>query len=391
MRNQEQNTQNDSAIDKSKFVLDILDYAVNKKVDEPTKSRLLNIISKEVSKSDIEDKNILKRIENLEIKIKNLPTIIDPPPINKSIKRHSPKNMVKFLYHFSIDEQFKWFTHNPEGLLTEFDYKNYIENAKTHYKKATGWNINDSTYHNVKNFILDSGEKSKTKVYGKGQIDISWRDLERWCSEIPNTHPYNAQVNSQIFRKYINQFKQIIEFRTDDPDLTFNIRIRRFIRDLLGVDFKLVFSESFNEIGQSVRIFCDVNQLFYALEQILEWIVLKKALSNDVEINLLELEEYYIFEIFHKSSYLPRSYLHEKLKGLSGDFNKVRKMLFCVADWEMITTLEESGKTENYRIVLLNENTQLIDKVLTINEIEKSNANFVGIKHALKLFKTQNL
>src|SRR6218665_419816 len=200
-------------------------------------------------------------------------------------KKHSPKTMVKFLYHFSINEKFKWFTHNPEGLF-KFNYNQYVDNANQDYNSATGWNINNVTYHNVKNFIINTGEKNKTNIYGKGNIKFSWRDVEKWCTEHPDEHPYNAELDGEVFEKYINQFKQIIEFRTDDPDLTFNIRIRRLVRGMLGVDFKPHFTKSFNEIGQSVKLFCDINLLFSAIKQIVEWIQLNKVKSSQVEVNL---------------------------------------------------------------------------------------------------------
>ena len=393
---------------KSKFVLDILDYALKKKIDEPTKNKLLKLISNEVGKSDALDKNIVERLEKLEgrlgpnsslgIFLKVFDEVEKSNTIkkltldaNNKTKKHSPKTMVKFLYRFTIDEKFKWFTHNPEGLKTDFDYKREVETAVKEYKNATGWNINNRTYHNVKNFIINTGEKSKTDLYGKGKIGFSWRDLEKWCEEHPNIHPYNAELKGNLFKKYINQFKQIIQFRTDETDLTFNIRVRKLIRDLLGVDFDPLFTDSFSEVGQSVSIFCDINLLFNAIKQIIEWIVLNKAKSNEVEINLENLEGYYLLEIFHKNSYMSISPKDEKMKGLSGDFDKTRKMLFSVADWEIISQVKSIGLVENYKIWCLDESTELIDNILTPNRIEKINEKVNGVKHLLKLYKTQDI
>jgi hypothetical protein len=380
----------------------------NKKLHTSQKERLFSLVAEDLNGDKEEIKKIWEEIDKIkEIDNKNesivqekkqttlvinddkgIKTSTIPNP-QKTIKNHSPKTMVKFLYSFSIDERFKWFTHSPDGLITEFNYKTYVNNANIEYNATTGWNINNVTYHNVRNFIFNT--KSKTNLYGRGNINFSWRDVEKWCDEHPNTHPYNAVLNGDSFKKYINQFKQIIEFRTDDPDLTFNIRVRKLIRDLLGVDFNSHFSVSFNEIGQSLKIFCDVNLLFNAIKQIIEWILENKAKSNEVEVNLLDSDEYYQLEIIHKNSYLSISSNDEKLNGLSGDFDKTRKMLFSIADWVIFTTIKNNNLTEDYKIICLDTDTELIDNALTPNIIEKANVNCNGIKHILKLYKTQDL
>jgi hypothetical protein len=380
------------------FINDLLS---SKKIKIEEKSRILELTKNELKSFDSENSEIKKRIDNIEDKIKKLektPTSKNTSqksnPSDKTkikTKRHSPKTMVKFLYSFSIDEKYKWFTHSPEGLITEFDYKTYVDNANKEFEKSTGWDINGRTYYNVKNFIINTGKNNKTYIYGKGNINYSWRDLENWCNDHPNTHPYNAELNGDLFKKYINQFKQIIEFRTDDADQAFNIRVRKFIRDKLGVDFKPYFKDSFNDFGQSLKIFCDINLLFNAIEQITNWIVINKSKSNEVEINIINNNEYYQLEIIHKNSYWSISPDDEKLKGISGDFDKVRKILFSVADWEMIATLKTNDEEQNYNIVCLDQNTELTDNLLSPNIIKKNNEEIKCIKHILKLYKTQDL
>lgn len=379
--------------DKYDFITQLLE---TEKLSPTQKERVLLLTAKEIGDNGSLD--ILKRLENIEQKINTV--IINTTKINEKentsiennkIKKHSPKTMVKFLYSFSINEEFKWFTHSPDGLNLEFNYKLYIERAQTSYKKITGWNINNITYYNVQNFIFNSGDKKKTSLYGRGSIELSWRDVEIWCNENPNLHPYYAQFDNEVFYKYINQFKQIIEFRTDDPDLTFNIRARKLIRDELSGDFNCSFSKSFNEIGQSLKIFCDINLLFNSLKQIIIWIVKNKAKSNIVEINLLDQESFFQLEIFHKHSYISMSPSDEKMKGLSGDFDKVRQMLFSVADWEIISTIKNNNKIYDYHIFCLDENTESNNNILTNNTLKELNINTDGVKHILRLYKTQNL
>jgi len=395
-------------MNKFSFVKQLLE---NEKFNSSQKERFFKLVSKELETAKhidnqvLEDIQLIKKklgisngntskerhVSDLSISETDISTIIKPQLENDNKKKHSPKTMVKFLYSFSIDEKFKWFTHNPEGLITDFDYKTYIYNAKNAYNKTTGWHINNSTYHNVKNFIINTGEDKKTKIFGRGNVIFSWRDLEKWCRDHPEVHPYSAELNGDLFKKYINQFKHTIEFRIDDSDLTFSIRLRKHIRKCLGVDFKPIFSDSFNEIGQSVKIFCDVYLLFNAIKQIVEWIVLNKAKSNEIEINLINLDEFYQLEIIHKNSYMSLSPNNSKLNGLDGDLDKTRKMLFSVADWEILATLESNGKKVDYKIVCLDSDTELKNNVLTPNKLIKSNNKIKGVKNILKLYKTQDL
>jgi len=381
------------AYNKIDFINDLLS---SKKLHLEDKTKILDLTKSELKNIEIGNEDIMNRIEKIEGLMKK--GILNPiendskMPIQKeNSKKHSPKTMVKFLYRFSIDEKFKWFTHSPDGLLMGFDYKIYIENAYNEFDKATGWNINNQTYYNIKNFIINTGESNKTSVYGKGKLKYSWRDYEKWCSENPNTHPYNSDLNDEKFKRYINQFKQIIEFRTDDADLVFNIRVRKLIRNLLGVDFNPVFSNSFNEIGQSVNIFCDINLLFNAIEQIIKWIVSNKAKSNEVEVDLVEKNEFFQLEIIHKNSFISSSSENEKLKGLSGDFDKVRKILFSVADWEILTTIKHNSLAQEIKIICLDSETELMNNVLNQNKIEKMKNVSNNVKHIIKLYKTQNL
>ena len=377
---------------KISFITELLN---SNKINASQKEKIFALATNEIKNIGKSDEVIFAEITELKKRIndigKKTTDVKSPSTVKNMVKSHSPKTMVKFLYSFSIDEKFKWFTHNPEGLLTVFNTKEYIENAKSEYDKTTGWNINNGTYHNVKNFIMNTGENNKTNIFNKGKVNYSWRDVEKWCIDHPNTHPYKAEINNDFFEKYINQFKHIIEFRTDESDSTFNIRVRKIIRDSLGVDFIPNFSKSFNEIGQSIKIFSDINLLFNSIEQIINWIRFNKSKSNEVEINLVDFDDFYQLEIIHKNSYFSVAPDNEKLKGISGDFDKTRKMLFSIADWEIITTINHNDLIADYKITCLDSKSELMNNILTPNKIEKLNDNSNCVKHILKLYKTQNL
>jgi hypothetical protein len=381
-------------MNKKDFILDLLS---NKKLLEKDRAKILKLSAKEFEKNEEEFKLLKNEFNKFKLHHENSIDEIwnalnkNIPKREKNKKKHSPKTMVNFLYRFSIDENFKWFTHNSEGLIN-FNYTQYSKNAALEFDKLTGWDINNKTYYNVKNFISDTGTEKKVESYGSKNIIYSWKDIKKWCVENPNIHPYNAEVNNYKFYKYINQFKHLIEFRTDDPDLTFNIRVRKFIREKLGSDFDPKFDQSFNEIGQSLRLFCDTNLLFIFLKEILGWIQINKAKSLNVEIKMNDFEEYTELEINHLNSYFNMAPDDEKVKGISGEFDKARKLLFCVADWEIYTILKSNETQASYKIICLDRDTELSsENSLSENKIEKINSVLDGVKHVIKFYKNRNL
>ena len=365
----------------------------SKQMNTSQKERFLVLASHEFEKVEDLQKDLAKQLEDVKTKLEGLEgggVIVDTFSVKE--KTHTPKTMVKFFFRFSREDKFKWFTHDPEGLISDFNYKEYVDFAKKDFNVLTGWNINDRTYVHVKKFIFGAVTTSKANEQVSENSNFSWGDIAKWCEENPNKHPFNAKINDTYFSYYIKQFQQSIEFRTDEADMTFNFQIKKIVRQVLGFDFKVNFEDSFNEIGQSMRIFCDINLLTAAIKQILDWINKNKSKSNLVQINLFDVGlDYYQFEIVHENSYLSSSIDNEKLLGLSGDFDKVRKLLFCVADWEMITTLEYNGIKANYKITCLNHETKLKSKTLTPNKIHLYEGTNHEVKHIFKLYKTQNL
>lgn len=65
MKNLEKDSNSEIIQNKSKFVIDILDYVIKKKVDESTKRRLLTLISNEISSNNTEIQKIWKEIYKL--------------------------------------------------------------------------------------------------------------------------------------------------------------------------------------------------------------------------------------------------------------------------------------------------------------------------------------
>ena len=308
-------------------------------------------------------------------------------PINDGSKHfHDPKRMIGFLYQFSKNDSYKWFTHAPDATNQDFDYEAYVENAKSGFQ-AIAKGINQYTWNNVYNFIFDTKDAAKDSF--NNDIKIRWKDLKVWCMEHRFKHPYYELVDDYTFERYITIFKNTIEFRTDDNNLIFANRIEDFMYDyaIKSSDISLEFLESFYSIGGSLRVYVDVRQLFTAFVEIGKWIVSNKSKSNKVEFSLDEAEDRYVFSIFHKGSFMNID--DEKLKGLSGDFHKIRNILLNVADW----TIEADVKDSPLHIVCLDSQTEynLNDRkkatVSSANKLEAIQQKIGGVKHIITLYK----
>ena len=169
---------------------------------------------------------------------------ITPQIGNEKEFYHNPRNMVKFLYQFSVNDIFKWFTHAPDPNM-EFDYSTYLSTAESEYNKYAK-SANRATWGNVRNFIFNTSIAPKDSFNKK--IDFSWRDLKEWCLNNRNIHPYNSIVGDYRFARYIETFKNTIEFRTDKAEYLFSNRLEDFIYDYMlnQSDIKIKFDEPGN-------------------------------------------------------------------------------------------------------------------------------------------------
>jgi hypothetical protein len=362
----------------NKFINSLLN---NPSTSEKEKGKIVDLLLKERDKGFVTKEQVEQMIKEFNGGTSN--------PIKSNSKHfHNPKRMIDFLYQFSKNDSYKWFTHAP-GANQDFDYETYVDNAKNGFQTiAKG--INQYTWNNVYNFIFDT--KSAAKDSYNNDIKIRWKNLMSWCKEHKFRHPYYELVDDYKFERYITIFKNTIEFRTDDSSMTFANRIEDFMYDhaINSPDISLEFSESFYSIGGSLRVYVDVRQLFTAFNEMSKWIVSNKGKSNKVEISLTETEDRYFFSIFHKGSYM--SIDDEKLKGLSGDFHKIRNILLNVVDW----TIEADVKGNPLQIVCLDSQTEYEHYevnsrkkaiVSTANKLNAVQQEIGGVKHIVTLYK----
>lgn len=306
-------------------------------------------------------------------------------------KPHSPKDSVCFLYKFSQDEFFKWFTHDPEQ--TPIDYiQNYSEADAKFQEEARIRSINQETYKTIRNFICDTGNPAKD-AYGV-DIPFSWRNAITWVNDNPGKDPFReCYFDGEPFKHYVASFKNAIQFRTDDEEMRFGPRLVEFICDHCGlsdeVKDKLDVDDSVVSIGDTLRAYLDVRMFFCAIRQIFEWIEEKRALTAKAIVKLEVLPDSYVLSIFHKGSTLDID--DTKIKGQDGDFEKVRFNLFCVADWTIEADRRFEGKNNPVRIECLNADTVGIfgggKNYLSENKVTPLEKKVEGVKHIIKFYK----
>lgn len=345
------------------------------------KERIVKLLLSEREKGFVTEEKVRELIQS-EMKKKG---IEDSKQNGEKEFSHNPLNMVNFLYQFSVNDKFKWFTHAPDPTNPDpFNYLQYINIAKENYGKIS-YGVNTSTWSNVMNFIFDT-DKPAMDAYGK-KIDVCWKDMSEWCMANRNQHPYDVLIGDYRFERYIDIFKNAIQFRTDNDEYLFNKRVRKFLSEeaINDSDIKLSFSNDFRSIGSTVRTFIDVRQLFAFMKIIGKWIIENKSKGNRVEIAMVENDNSYTLTLLHVGSSLNLD--NEKLNGLSGDFHKTRNILLNVADWTILADTENLGPI--FITCLDNGTKNKKSEVITKNQIKKATNTVGGVKHLITFYKNK--
>lgn len=310
---------------------------------------------------------------------------------------HSPQRMIEFLRLFSIDDDFKWYTHKwdvsiPFDLNQQREQQNKIKSRlrEMAYPKMSGPAINQATYNQVWNFInfLNSGEKNYTWTNTAFEYRREgWHSIIDLCKQNPATPIESLKLSDgHQFRDYIRMFKATIEFRTDlNEEDRFSELIWNFITSSLPKDFDIVFNPAFDEIGYDINVYCDVIGLLSALNVICSWITKHKAISSKVTVNLISSDDSYILEISHLGSYFNNI---EKLNRPSGDLANLRKRLFSVCDFSMEGDYFKNGHPQGSLIInVLDNSTISSDGQFNDCSISNRDSRIGGVNYKLVIYR----
>ena len=357
-------------MDKQEFIKDILTNC--KYLSLKDRERLMKLCAQEmnrdiVKKQDIEQ--IVKEIYQTTTAITNEDSSAIQDNLNTNVSKNTPRDMIylqhnpketcAFLSEFSRSDECKWFTHRAD---CDISLESYAEAAKTFLWKYKD-KVSYETWLNVRNFISlnDKYINVPWENYAGEKVRYHWNSVKKWMQEYPDKDPFDYPVNGENkFSYYIQQFKHTIQFRTDNREMLFYRRIKQWLKIKLGNnDIKVTYSENFRSLGSSVYTFIDVRIFFQMLKEVCAWIYDHKKESNYVDIDLLapENKDYYEFIILHRGSYL--NIPEVKMKGLSGDLNKLRVLAFNNLDLEIDADCGSSlDKREGKKLICMNENVK---------------------------------
>ena len=379
------------AKDKYDFIQEILE---DKKLTPAQRERVFELTKVEIQKDGHLGKDLEQRISVIEQKIKsdfnNSADSIRNS--NRSLKKHRPKEMVKFLYNFSQNDSFKWFTHKPDS--TNIDYSVIFIEIEKKLKDLGTSNLNLNTVSFVKDFLQSEG-KLKIEFPESFESEMTYGNKEVQKQLFESQNPFRIEINGKYFSDVINRFKNSIEFRLGSEEYPFKKYFKKFIKQKLGVDFvnNLVFTESFNNLSQSLNLFIDVNNLYRGIEKVLEWILKYKSFSTNVIIDMEEEEEkeYYELIIFHKDSFIERNPENSKFIGNSGDLQTVRKYLFSIVDFRLEADLLTRGEKRSFDFLFLSNEAEMYiepGNVFFSESIKRQlNDSVGGVKYKFRMYK----
>jgi histidine kinase-like protein len=403
--------------DKSKFILNILDYSLKKKVDDKTKERLIYLIGKEIEKTgDIGDE-ILKRLEILENLIKNNPNLnkgvdkgLEKNKINKSqrkqprTKHHNPKKILEWLRLFTVNNTaIKFSTHLWDQNDLFKDYENFIsllndEFQKYNFKEMVDFNSN-LYWNKVYPFLFQKKltsiqkEGESTFGWGKHKIKIGWQYpdvIAEWNKLNPGKSPFTMELPDDLkpdkpirgktvkyFEDVVNLFKKEIEFRDNDLYIEIKAAIAEIIPNHRIEEEKL-------QSLRGVSFYTNTEYVVKAISRILQMIKSKSS-STDVSISCTfdSEQKEYALEILHHQSFSDRPKNDPKvlLKGDSGDMGILRTTLTSLCDFSIESRFKnEKRESKFYRIDYLYDGIEEKDWQPEIYEID----NMEGFKFILK-------
>ena len=373
----------------------IADLLAKKRLQVGDKEKLFHLASKELKNLDTTDESLLKRIEDLEERI-NGEEGLKKKNSNQWKSYHSPKNTVRFLFRFTNDDTFKYFTHKQEN---DFNYEELINKALQEFKSLNSETLNPLTWKKVNNFCFqpDKNFPLEWENYYGIKIKYGWHSIKEWCKENPGIYPTsmplpkeppeirNPAPNIQLhtFGDVITQFKHTIEIRQDDRGKTLDQHIKAQARATkISLDFDIEYLGNFNQ----VNVYTDVHLLNKAIGDIFSLMNNYRSKSNKIKIEIINSSEtYWELRITHVNSFIDRSENDDKLRKASGTLGEIRKMLFCICDWEILTNLNDK---KPYKLELLNQNVKDENEEVVFQDPEEG---VDGVTHILRLYKTTDL
>lgn len=320
------------------FINDLLS---SKKIKPEEKSKILELTKVELMNFDVESENIIKRIDIIESKIKELEgetineisdkiniEIVIEEQKNQLPDYKNPKDLNSFLVDYNKNLILKYTCHeidDLESFLENFENKvfsldNYLMLIDREYKKISSkyyGKINKNIQGLIWAYLKGGNPWSSDK------INISWgsEQLKQWCINNPTTVP-NPGLNLRRIMRYDGfEFNSFLSKNTNKriasfSDLVIHFKHMFHIRNdnsLKQIIERKNLAENYIEnidfeinLPENIEFFSDVDKIIQAYEKIIE-MILEFVNNNNKEkpiinLSLYEVNNEIIFSIHHVNS-----------------------------------------------------------------------------------------
>lgn len=358
--------------DKSKFITDILDYSMRKKVDDKTKERLINLISKEFEKTGIVETEIIERLSRIEGMLAGGD---ESQKKEKSFsgKFHKPKETYLLLDYFSSnDGGIKNLTHSFGPDYIEYD--KFIRQCREEFETGKNKypNVPDALLSRIEEFAFSEQPKWYIRK-GKEKIEpkLGWSEptfIEWYKTE--KKHPWD---NDKYKREMIIPFRESIRVRSDSE----------YLYELINETFDLVFGtvpicEIFldEKSLKHADFYTDVDNLGQAIFEIFSTIkdMSIKNFCNKIEVGFHVEGNYKVFFITHiKSTSTKRS---DDKDFLGGNLRTIKNKLWGLCNYEIHAKFPDGY----FRKIILTETKDEVNGIFPIDDTIK------GFTHILKFY-----
>ncbi len=363
---------NSNMQDKSKFITDILDYSMRKKVDDRTKERLINLISKEFEKTGIVETEIIERLSRIEGMLAGGDES-QKKEKGFSGKFHKPKETNLLLDYFSSNEGgIKNLTHAFN--LDFIEYETFINQCKNEFKQGIEKypNVPDALLKRIEDFAFSAEPKWYIRK-GKEKIEpkLGWSEpsFKEWY-KTEKKHPW---YNDKYKNEMIIPFRESIRVRSDSE----------YLYKLTKETFDLVFGTApICEIIIDERslkhadFYTDVDNLGQAIFEIFSTIkdMSIKNFCNKIEVGFHTDGDFKVFFITHIDSVSTK---RSDDKGfLGGNLRTIKNKLWGLCNYEIHAKFPDGY----FRKIILTETKDEVNGIFPINDTAK------GFTHILKFY-----
>lgn len=343
---------------KNNFIKELLE---DKKINQNQRERIFELASREFSIEGSREERV-EKIEEMLFNKKN----------TKSKKKHNPKEVVKKLKLFTLDNStLKYSTHlwDEGGLFLSFeDFTKRLDNELVKYKIHELQYYNSDLYWNkLYPFLF---QKELTEIQKKGATTFGWGQhkillgwqypdiIKNWCVENYDNKGNNASLPFSMrlpdefrpqktilgktivsFEDVVNIFKKEIEFRDNDLFVAVKGALRKEMSDYEINDNDL-------ESLKGCSFYSNTEYVIKAIIRIF-WMIKSRSASRKIKISCkyIDNSNVYDFEIIHVNSFSDKEIAHPKLmlKEETGDLSILRTTLQSLCDFSITSRFKDTN------------------------------------------------